>query len=247
MFCKNCGAKLRDGAAFCANCGTKVTTPETTKATQPPQQYFTPIVTPKQPDIVNVPATDTNTNKTAKKKWIPFLLLTAIIIILLIIVLVLAIGKTKTASSTKNIIDAGSTAENTTAPTDSTADMESSENGTDISASNTVNEPEISETEIIETQEPEELQYILPTSDSEYLTMDDLEGLTAEECRIARNELYARHGRLFTDEALQAYFDSCDWYTGSIAPEDFDESILNEYEFANRDLIVTFEKEKGYR
>lgn len=247
MFCKNCGAKLRDGAVFCPECGTKVTTTEASKTTQPPQQDFAPVVTPEQPDATDVPSNNTSTNKSDKKKWIPFLLLIAVIIILLIIVLILATGKTKTDSSTQNNADAINTAENSTMPADSTVDNESFENDTDISVSNPNSETETTETEILETQEPEELQYILPTSDSEYLTMDDLEGLTAEECRIARNELYARHGRLFTDEALQAYFDSCDWYTGSIAPEDFDESILNEYEFANRDLIVTFEKEKGYR
>ena len=52
---------------------------------------------------------------------------------------------------------------------------------------------------------------------------------------------------MFDDEELQAYFDSCSWYRGSIRPEDFDDSVLNEYEMANRDLIVEYEKEKGYR
>ena len=74
-----------------------------------------------------------------------------------------------------------------------------------------------------------------------------IEGLSKEECRIARNEIYARHGRMFTDETLQSYFDSKDWYDGYIEPEDFDESVLNEYETSNRDLIVEYETEMGYR
>lgn len=90
-------------------------------------------------------------------------------------------------------------------------------------------------------------QYILPTSNSEFLTMDDLKGLTKEECRIARNELYARYGRRFNDEALQAHFDSCEWYNGTIPAEEFDDTVLNEYEVANRDLIVQYEQEMGYR
>ena len=73
--------------------------------------------------------------------------------------------------------------------------------------------------------------------------MADLMGLTKEECRIARNELYARHGRRFKDAELQGYFDSCDWYEGTIAPEDFDDTVLNEFEIANRDLIVQYEAE----
>lgn len=90
-------------------------------------------------------------------------------------------------------------------------------------------------------------EYILPESGSRYLSESDLQGLSKEECRIARNEIFARHGRKFDDEELQEYFNSCSWYTGTIAPEDFDDSVLNEYEIANRDLIVTYEQEKGYR
>ena len=35
-----------------------------------------------------------------------------------------------------------------------------------------------------------------------------------------------------------------DWY---VVPEVFDESILNEYEKYNRDLIIEYQYEKGYR
>ena len=89
--------------------------------------------------------------------------------------------------------------------------------------------------------------YILPDSSTSYLTKADLRGLSKDECRIARNEIYARHGRKFEDETLQAYFNSLDWYTPSIEPDDFDESMLNKYEVANRDLIVKYEEKKGYR
>lgn len=89
--------------------------------------------------------------------------------------------------------------------------------------------------------------YILPESNSRYLAKSDLEGLTAAECRLARNEIYARYGRKFDDEELQAYFNACDWYVPTIEPEDFQESFLNNYEIANRDLIVEYEKEKGYQ
>lgn len=69
----------------------------------------------------------------------------------------------------------------------------------------------------------------------------------AEQCRLARNEIYARHGRKFQDEAVQKYFEGCSWYEGLIEPDQFEEALLNEYEVSNRDLIVEYEKEKGYR
>ncbi|MCM1184486.1 MAG: YARHG domain-containing protein [Roseburia sp.] len=89
-------------------------------------------------------------------------------------------------------------------------------------------------------------EYILPDSDSRYLTYDDLRGMTAEECRLARNELFARHGRRFRDEQLQEYFNSKSWYHATVEPDEFDETVFNEYEFANRDLIIRYEKEMGY-
>lgn len=88
---------------------------------------------------------------------------------------------------------------------------------------------------------------IFPLSSSTYLEISDVDGLTKEECRIARNEIYARHGRLFRDKSLQRYFNSKDWYDGYIEPDDFDESVLNKYEISNRDLIVEYETEMGYR
>ena len=89
--------------------------------------------------------------------------------------------------------------------------------------------------------------YILPFSDVEYLSEYDLMGLSKDELKIARNEIYARHGRMFNDANLQAYFNSCSWYTPTISPENFSDSMLNEVEIANRDLIVSYETEMGYR
>jgi len=89
--------------------------------------------------------------------------------------------------------------------------------------------------------------YVLPNSNVVYLTKSDLAGFGPEVCRVARNEIYARHGRIFTDEILKAYFESKSWYHGTVSAEDFSDDVLNEYEIANRDLILEYEKEQGYR
>lgn len=89
-------------------------------------------------------------------------------------------------------------------------------------------------------------EYILPESDSRKLVEGDLDRLTPSECRYARNEIYARHGRKFRDVELQAYFDQQSWYKGSIEAKDWDEYTLNEIESYNRDFIVKYEKKKGY-
>lgn len=52
-------------------------------------------------------------------------------------------------------------------------------------------------------------EYKCPDSNVRYLTDADLESFSKEDCKIARNEIYARHGRKFNDEFLQEYFNSC--------------------------------------
>jgi len=81
-------------------------------------------------------------------------------------------------------------------------------------------------------------EYIIPDSSTRYLTNADVIGLTSEQLRLARNEIYARHGRKFKDEGLQAYFDSKSWYVGTIEPERFnDDSLLNDVERKNLEVI----------
>lgn len=80
-----------------------------------------------------------------------------------------------------------------------------------------------------------EEEYVLPNSDIEDASMmgDLVMTMESKWLRIAKNEIYARHGRRFSDPELQAYFDSKDWYSGYINPEDFDESFLSEIEKRN--------------
>lgn len=84
-------------------------------------------------------------------------------------------------------------------------------------------------------------EYLLPDISSRYLTGEELRRLSKEELRLARNEVYARHGRMFNSEDLQQYFNSKSWYHGEILADRFDESVLNEYEKKNLDLIRDIE------
>lgn len=93
--------------------------------------------------------------------------------------------------------------------------------------------------------EPEESLYILPSSDSRYLTEADLDMLTWEGCCLARNEIFARHGRLFATPEIAAYFESMPWYNGTISGGTFDANLskyLNEYEQYNVNFILDYER-----
>lgn len=87
-------------------------------------------------------------------------------------------------------------------------------------------------------------EYIIHDSNSVYLTESNLKYLTMKQLRLARNEIYARHGRLFNDSELQNYFNSRSWYSGTIAADDFFESVFNSYEEKNIDLICKIEKSR---
>ena len=90
-------------------------------------------------------------------------------------------------------------------------------------------------------------EYVFPDDNVAALQPSDLWGKTAGECKIARNEIYARYGRRFNDEQLQGYFDTCSWYSGTVAAEDFSDNVLNEVEKANLQVIAAYESEMGYR
>ncbi|MGN4425729.1 TcaA 3rd/4th domain-containing protein [Bacillus cereus group sp. MYBK30-1] len=54
--------------------------------------------------------------------------------------------------------------------------------------------------------------FIFPDSDIRKLTSADLGYLTKEQLKIARNEIYARHGHIFQTKDMQAYFSKQSWY-----------------------------------
>jgi hypothetical protein len=122
----------------------------------------------------------------------------------------------------------------------------SDDNNTSSKSNKNKNKETESSTEA-ETESTDNSEYVIADSDTRLLTREDLVGLTQEELRIARNELYARHGRKFNDEALQSYFDSKSWYKGTIEPNDFTDDMLTETELKNKDTIVSYEEEMNYR
>lgn len=78
-------------------------------------------------------------------------------------------------------------------------------------------------------------------------TPQDLSVLDSYGLKITRNEIYARHGRMFNDKDLQEYFERQKWYVPQIASNDFDSSCLNEVERYNIELIKTYEQQVGGR
>jgi YARHG domain len=66
-----------------------------------------------------------------------------------------------------------------------------------------------------------------------------LEGMFLEDARKLRNEIYARHGKVFKDKWLQKYFASFDWYK---ANPKYTDATLTEVERQNVAAIAAYEK-----
>jgi hypothetical protein len=74
---------------------------------------------------------------------------------------------------------------------------------------------------------------------TEPLQEGQLGDMFAEDLRVLRNEVYARHGRVFKDADLQKYFEAQPWYK---ANPDFKDDQLNEIEAANLAKIKAAEE-----
>ena len=120
--------------------------------------------------------------------------------------------------------------------------------------------PEQNVAEVQDTVTQNEMQspvddegFVFAKSSSEVLSEEMVLALSNDETvgfqrllRMSINEIYARHGRKFKDEGLNQYFSAKSWYHPSIEPDQFNESVFNEYEIANRKLIADYEKKMGY-
>ena len=71
------------------------------------------------------------------------------------------------------------------------------------------------------------------------ITRTLLEGLFLEDARQMRQEIYARHGKVFKEAWLQKYFSSFDWYK---ADPNFTDAALTDVEKKNIDTIAAYEK-----
>ena len=85
--------------------------------------------------------------------------------------------------------------------------------------------------------------YILANSGTKLLTNDDIKGMSKHDLALARNEIYARHGRKFQTEEYSKYFSGKSWY--SINPNynySDDDSNLNSIEVKNVQFILNAER-----
>lgn len=218
MYCKKCGNKLKEDAKFCPRCGEKV---------------------PTNVEIDYESEIDDTMEQTSggKKK---FLIIGGIAALVIVIV---GIGN-------KQLNHNGEDDRAELNPQVYSTEMQSEE--TIFGATETIDALQTEtkkveivlteiETDFVETEPEITEKYILFDSDSRYLTENDVRDLTAHELMLARNEIYARHGRIFKDPEIRAYFNSQTWYKGIVEPDDFSTDVFNKYEKENLEFIQKYE------
>lgn len=217
MICEKCGTHLEEDALFCGNCGTAV---ETNSAHKDADNSSYDFVYPEIP----LPSKKTTVVK-QRNLLVPIVIFIAVIMTLIAAFLAFKLisdsGEVET-SSNSNIVH---------------------EIENDFDADSEIVHDYSSSVEQDEINFAESKEYIYP-SDTEYLVKSQLENLTKEEVALLRNEIYARHGYVFNLEEYKNYFSSKSWY---VPNENFDESMFNPIEKANKDLIVEYEIEMEWR
>ena len=84
--------------------------------------------------------------------------------------------------------------------------------------------------------------YICPDSHMRYFTRDELRNFSGTFLLLARNEIYAREGYIFTNPDIARYFNYKTWYHPNPY---FDAAYFNVYESYNIQLIVEEENRRG--
>lgn len=74
-------------------------------------------------------------------------------------------------------------------------------------------------------------------TDKKYYTREEFENEPMLVIHLAKNEIYARHGYIFANEDLYNYFMGCIWYSPTCDSADFNDSVFNEYEKANLEIL----------
>lgn len=88
------------------------------------------------------------------------------------------------------------------------------------------------------TNEPDYSGGYIPSSSERVITDSDVAGMSYDDMQMAINEIYARHGRIFQTEWVSDYFNSQSWYNGTVSADNFDESVFNQVESQNIQLLL---------
>lgn len=262
MYCINCGKELSANSQFCENCGVKIQSSDeddSNKETKPnadtsgidvnvyPMVESVPKKEPVMAQTMPLPSVNikeesansrvaaeqpTNTQQGRKRNLLIVIIATlSIVIIALIVLLALSIGNhEETAALTSD--------SNNTSIQKEESETQNEREGIGLESSK--------EKAMQDDSVNKSSAYVLPGSDSRYYSTSELNDLSNYELYLARNEIFARHGREFKNQDLRDYFGSMSWYVPKYSGDEFDSmDLLNDYEKKNADTMLSIEQKRG--
>ena len=260
MYCTNCGKKIEDDSSYCENCGVRILTNNNHETVDKKDVDTSGIdinVYPTNESSIHnesvstytVPLPLINANKETldmqnsskqstvqKNKRLIVIIGIAVLLIAFAVIAVLVSEKNNEYEESNGSFSNGEslTIQNSknpevqTEPKNNSPESSGENNNAQNSVSNKASD------------------YILPKSDSRYFSTSELADLSNYELYLARNEIFARHGREFKNQDLRDYFSAQSWYVPKYSGEKFDSlDLLNDYEKKNADTIRSIEQDRG--
>ncbi len=253
MYCKCCGKKLDAEDRFCSFCGSPVEKEETLDSVVSDLNHTEELeLTYKQINALQKDRFEEEWEREERKERFTFMIFGVLIVVLIIAItggVSFLIQKEKDKSFASDIGNMGNI--NIGNNSSVGGPNQESTNQTDAVITPALIIPsEVLTDDTSENQREEEpgktnkdtSEYVIADSDVRYLVSADLKELSAWEIRVARNEIYARHGRMFDSPELRAYFESKSWYKPEIPAVEFNNSCLSAVELENLNFIINYEK-----
>lgn len=260
MKCSACGSEIDGNLLFCPTCGEmNRKTPPVESGLVPEPVAAAPFVEqdteknapvapyPASVEVSRVPVQDAqvvvepSSGNGRKKTLLVIVAVLCISAVALCIALFGGSSKPIPASTAVSSNGASVQADESSVVSSSSSDSDRQGSAT-ASSSGGANEAQVEK----ESDREEEKSYILADSDSRYYGKAELEAMDLRDLYLARNEIFARHGRGFKNEDLQQYFESKEWYSQRYSPIEFDsmDTPLNDCELKNSELMLQVEQER---
>lgn len=257
--CPSCGAPVADGDAFCGNCGMRLGAPAASPSYQSTPPAPAPQVMSASRPIssqelegryntannaaANAGGGGDNGGASGSGNTTSHALIAVIgVLAALLVVFVLVFAKIIPTS-----FNNAQTASTATPATQTQQQNSSTSSGTQNTSTST--QQGSSSSSSSNPYLSYSAAYIFPDSSSRVLSSSEISSLNEVSARLARNEIAARHGRIFKDSELREYFNSKSWYHGTVDPDYFDantDRYYNSAEKTNLDKIIKLEEARNY-
>ncbi len=244
MYCRYCGAKIKEGDSICPECGQD----NNTKKVSQKEDYLSSnkIEIPNRNDSRNYMSEDLEKNKNysisseeqenygkdSGKKRVQSVLLIALMVILAITIIVLGIFM---LSPNNRLSGEGERKVSGLITKNQTKDSDLRK--ADLTPDDPVDPVEPYVPDGIESPS----DYIIPNGGSRYVAYTELDELSTEDLKYATNEFYARRGRRFNADRIRNYFNRKSWYKPEISADSFSDWVFNRYELYNIDLLAIYQ------